>query len=735
MAFSRLGQLALSYAERGWRVFPVFPPTKDGNCPCSNPSCTKAGKHPAIESWTTEATTDSRQIIDWWTLNPSYNIGITTGVESNLFVLDADGATGLLAIEERGLKETPPSVRTGRIDGGTHFYFRYPKDISVRNFVGKVPGLDVRGNGGYVIGAGSKHKTGSTYEWINSPNDYDLPEAPKWLIDLLTEPKATNGYQSTVQGERNSTLFMLATSLRRKGMSIERVLEESRIVNQSYRPPLDDFEVRTIVESACRAEYASAPDYEIHLRDPDLVETITVTAPYLRSLPLTELGTAEAFANMVGTQFRYVYEWGKWLRWNGSIWTPDATNAALRTMALVIRTRYMAATYEEDKDTRAFIEKWARGLESNGHITSTLAKAAFLTELIEKPSNFDTHRMLLGMNKWTYDLQQGFARVPNSLDKLTLAVSPNYDPEATCPLWEKTLLEVFEGNNDMVSFFQRAIGYSITGSNIEQCLFICHGFGANGKSTILSVIREVVGDYAATARFETFDAGKTSSRGEDLAMLRGKRFVLVVEPDADMKFAEGKIKQITGGEDLITCRHLYEKDFSYRPEFTLWMALNHKPKITGTDAGIWRRIRLIPFRADFSDDTKRNRYLAEELKLEASGILNWILDGVKQWLQQGLNPPKEVIDATNIYRSESDIFGLWLEECVKIDVNDEKCYDNHNALYSAYTTWCRMNNYRPVTGNMFGRQLTERGFAKSLDKHRKTIYRGIQAVDFGDYGG
>lgn len=723
---SKMLDVALEMAQWGWRVFPVMPPTADGECPCSDPECTKPGKHPAIKKWPERATTNEATIREWWAAMPHHNVGIATGKESNLLVLDADGAQGLLEVEERGIP-LAPSVRTGRIDGGTHYYFQCPDDFDARNFAGKLPGLDARANGGYVIAPGSKHYLGSKYEWINSPEDYEPPPPPKWLLDLLKEkaPKSNDG--RLIQGNRNDTLFAMARSMRRNGQSEESVLASIQAANiESCRPPLPQAEVETLVASACREEYETGPSVLTTIEDPDF-DPVQVTAKYLRERALTEAGNAECFTELYANGFRYVPEWRMWLKWNRSIWAEDKSMAHKRAMLMTVRARGMSAGMIPNQDERRAFSAWARSNETNARINGALALAAVLPSVSAQPEQFDTDPWLLAMGGVTWDLREDKGREPTKGDYITRSVGTSYDPAATSPTWDRVLGEVFEGDCEMQAYFQRAVGYSLTGANSEQAMFICVGAGANGKSTILGAIRDVFGTYAAAARFETFDADVKSTTGDDLAALRGKRLVLVIEADMQRKLAEGRIKQVTGGTDLITCRHLYGKDFSYRPEFKVWMAVNHKPTIRGQDEGIWRRIHLIPFHARFDGD-KRDPFLDEKLRAEMPGILNWALRGAKAWREQGLNPPKQVAEATKEYRRESDIVGQWMADCV---TEDPKAETPQAEVYMSYRNWAGENGVKPMSANMLGRVLTERGFSRGMNKRRKTTYRGLDVNELG----
>lgn len=722
---TKMLETALGLAQRGWRVFPVFPVGPDGTCSCKRgASCTtKPGKHPAIKGWPNNATTDPAQITTWWEQWPKYNIGIATGHESNLLVLDADSTKGQLTAQEYGLPPNTPSVRTGRVDGGIHYYFQCPDDFDARNFAGEIPGLDARANGGYVIAVGSKHATGAIYAWEVEP-DGELPMPPEWFTKILKEKadkRDPEADKSLIQGQRNDAMFKMARGLRRAGQSEEQVLTSLRHANlEVCRPPLPDAEVQDIAASACKEEYGTGPNLLATIEDKDL-GSVSIVGSYLRTYPLTEVGNAECFTELYGGRFRYVPEWKTWLKWNNSIWAEDKSAAHKRGMLMTVRARGMAAQMLPDPEERRALHTWARQHETNARINGALQLAAVLPSVSAQPEQFDLDPHLVTAEGRTWNLQKGTYKKPEMADYVTRVLGAQYDTAAECPLWLKVLDDVFQHDQEMIDYFQRAVGYSMTGNTSEQVMFMCVGVGANGKSTILGAVRDVLGTYAASARFETFDADVKSTTGDDLAALRGKRLVLVIEADQQRKLAEGRIKQVTGGSDLITCRHLYGKDFSYRPEFKIWMAVNHKPMIRGQDEGIWRRIHLLPFNARFDGDT-RDPFLDEKLRDELPGILNWALEGARQWYKQGLNPPATVQKATKDYRAESDIVGLWMADCVTEDPSAET---TQAEIYLSYRNWAGDNGIRPLSANMLGRILTERGFVRGSDKKRKTTYRGI----------
>jgi putative DNA primase/helicase len=238
-------------------------------------------------------------------------------------------------------------------------------------------------------------------------------------------------------------------------------------------------------------------------------------------------------------------------------------------------------------------------------------------------------------------------------------------------------------------------------------MFILFGSGANGKSTFLNTLMYLLGDYATATTTETFMARKGEQIGNDLARLRGTRLVTTTETEFGKKLAEALIKQITGN-DRITARFLYGEFFNFLPTFKVFMATNHKPTIKGTDHGIWRRIKLIPFTNRIPEE-KQDKHLEEKLKKEASGILNWLLEGVCRWRREGLKTPKIVLTATDEYRCDMDIIGNFVKECC---IQKPGITTKAKELYAAYQKWCSSNNERIASEKYLALRLQELGFER-----------------------
>jgi putative DNA primase/helicase len=278
------------------------------------------------------------------------------------------------------------------------------------------------------------------------------------------------------------------------------------------------------------------------------------------------------------------------------------------------------------------------------------------------------------------------------------------------------------GNQDLIEFLQRAVGYSLTGDVSEQCLFLLYGTGANGKSVFVKTAGRLLGEYATVTPFETLLVRRGEGPRDDIADLRGARFVSAIEAEEGQRLAESLVKALTG-DDRIKARFLYSEFFSFEPSFKLWLAANHQPIIRGTDLAIWRRIRLVPFTVTIPEG-EQNPHLAEGLVEELPGILNWALAGCLEWQRDGLHQPDEVRQATALYRQESDPLAEFLGECCVVEDGRKSRF---GELFSAYQRWAEANSEKPLSNRAFADRLTERGF----DSYRAPDGRSRMRIGIG----
>jgi putative DNA primase/helicase len=265
---------------------------------------------------------------------------------------------------------------------------------------------------------------------------------------------------------------------------------------------------------------------------------------------------------------------------------------------------------------------------------------------------------------------------------------------------------------------RRAVGYSLTADCREECLFLLRGAGFNGKTVLLNILRALNGDYAANTPFSTFEASRYHTIPNDLAALVGKRLVTASETAEARRLNEARIKALTG-RDPITCRFMRQEWFTYTPVFKVWLAMNNKPVIRGTDEGIWRRIRLIPFTVSFKG--RADLTLEHKLKRELPGILAWGVRGCLDCQRNGLQEPDAVLAATEAYRTESDVLGRFLADCT---IAGDGLMVRTGTLYQAYIDWCKETGEKPLGGRWFGRKLSERGVDRFRDKKAR-YYVGL----------
>jgi putative DNA primase/helicase len=334
---------------------------------------------------------------------------------------------------------------------------------------------------------------------------------------------------------------------------------------------------------------------------------------------------------------------------------------------------------------------------------------------------YDANTLLATTTNGTLNLQDGTFRQSHPDDYLTMQFSTEFVPDAKASRWEQFLQEVFNKDEELIEYIQRAVGYSLTGETKEQCIFLCYGNGANGKSVFLEVVRSLLGDYAGTASFDTFDADSRDHAGYGLAALKGKRYVTIIETNDDKFFDEAKVKAVTG-QDPITCRHPFGRYFTYVPQYKIWLAMNHKPIIRGTDNGIWRRIQLIPFTQSFKDREDKNLIL--KLRAELPGILNWALEGLRKWQEKGLGLPQAVKNATEEYRCESDSLGQWIDERTKQNPLGQL---RAGEAYKDYYAWTLERGEKPYGLKNWSRSLVERGY-KSSRNSKGNHYFGLELL-------
>jgi len=418
---------------------------------------------------------------------------------------------------------------------------------------------------------------------------------------------------------------------------------------------------------------------------------------------LTDLGNSQRLINRYGPDLRYCYAQGRWYVWTGKQWGHDEGGAVVRMAKKTVKAIFHEAAEAKDKDAMEEVAKWALKSQGDARITAMIHLAQ--SEVPISPAEFDRDPWLLNVANGTINLGTGKLQPHRREDFLTKMAPTSHDAKAACPLFKSFLSDIMAGNQAMMEFLQRAAGYNLTADISEQKVIVAHGGGANGKSTLITTLLHLMGDYAKQAAPDLLLAKKGESHPTELADLLGCRFVAGIEVDEGRRLAEALVKQMTGG-DRMKARFMRQDFFEFDPTHKLWLAVNHKPAVRGTDHAMWRRICLVPFTVTITDD-KKDKDLLAKLHAELPGILNWALAGCLDWQRGGLRPPDEVKNATNSYRDEMDILAHWLEDCCVVY---PKATAPAGDLYASYSHWCDTGGEHPLPQRTFGLRLAERGY-------------------------
>lgn len=308
---------------------------------------------------------------------------------------------------------------------------------------------------------------------------------------------------------------------------------------------------------------------------------------------MTEGGNACRLERLFGEDMRYCHTFKKWYLWKDGRWMVDTTGEAMRRAEEVIRSLYTIAGQMNAKERQA-MSKFLKQSDSHAGFSNMLAIARNKATFAVTIDDLDKNPWLLGVGNLTIELRDGRIRESRQEDLITKSAGAEYDLKAQCPQWLKFLNEIFQGDQELIAYIQRAFGYSLTGSMAEQVFFYCYGTGANGKSVFLAILRAMLGDYAKQADFSTFLVQRNENVRNDLAALAGARVVVAIEAEEGRRLSMPIIKAWTGG-DPVTTRFLFAEFFTYKPEGKLWFAANNKLLITERNIAAWRRPQLIPF--------------------------------------------------------------------------------------------------------------------------------------------
>jgi putative DNA primase/helicase len=721
----------------GFHVFPTDHPDQSACIGLHSLCDGQRGKHPAVK-FGTWAITPTDKMIDlaWAKHRGLANLGIACG-PSGLVVLDED-KTGELERWAVTYGVTLPDTYTVTTGRGRHLYYHWDHDAQ---HIGLVPkavdgfAMDVRGDGGLVIGEGSHHASGAVYTGNRLPV-VPLPDKVAEILLAVQSRQPNRGSSSTnseSEGEtfttnpniskigfheRHNALISYAGRLRSKGLDYTEALPVFR-----QRWLLCEQPTGQISEATFHGTPPADCNYPVTWGEAE-AKLADVYGRYAAGQPDgNDDGSAVAhsahlgMAHKVAEQFRdkllYVNGIG-WHRWDGKRWAIDGDGGARRAVHAVIRREWIAAAKLPEEKRNERIKQIPR-YETASAISGILTEAAALQAFSVTVADLDADPYLLNCANGTLDLRTMELRDASPADRITKVTRAAYDPTAIATAWTGFLDRVLP-DLPVREYLQRVSGLALLGKVAEHILAILTGTGANGKGTFYKAACAALGDYASTVEPDLFMHREGAHPTGEMDLL-GRRLVVVSESEHDRRLAEATMKRLTGG-DKIRARRMRQDFVEFDPSHTPLLITNHLPKVSGDDPAIWRRIRVIPFNVEIPE-VERDGFLDERLEAEADAVLTWAVAGWQEYRRGGLAEPDAVLVATGDYQKSSDAVARFI---------DEECHRaakvSAGELFDAWDRWRKLDGADEMSKTAFGKALSRHGFTSS-DSNGKRWWNGI----------
>lgn len=430
----------------------------------------------------------------------------------------------------------------------------------------------------------------------------------------------------------------------------------------------------------------------------------------------TEDAIAGRWSSAYAEDFRFVAPWGKWMRWTGALWEEEKT---LLVFDLVRhQCRRAAQAVQGDPSVADSQKRAVRHAMGRANTIASIERIARADRVhAATVEQWDADPMLLNTPAGVIDLRTG--AVQRQRRDAYMTKSTNASPGGRCPTWLRFLEVATAGDKELQAYMQRLAGYSLTGVTTEQILVFVYGPGGNGKGTFINTLQWIMGSYAQTAPMDMFTERKHDAHKTELASLMGARLVCAQETEEGKRWAEARIKALTGG-DKVRANFMRQDEFEFEPQFKLLFAGNHKPGMRNVDEAMRRRLRLVPFDVVIPA-AQRDKGLMEKLRAEAGGILQWAIDGCLDWRMNGLQAPDRVLMATDEYLESQDQLGLWIKDSCVQGVDK---WHGSRPLYESYRKWCEESGEYAVAQKRWGQQMEQRGF-KTHKRHGVMVYQKI----------
>lgn len=538
------------------------------------------------------------------------------------------------------------------------------------------------------------------------------PMTARWLLKV-----GHQGKRDAVKAEKRTALDEAKELIAACGDSIDLVNDVARRAGEAAG---SDLALRAELAGLIRAKFKELTDTALPVADVRAAmaggrKVVTFTR---QRRQMTEFGNAERMLDHYGDGLMFVPEIDAWYAWTGVYWRRCAAVELEHLAKETIRALPDEAKNIESDGERAEFFKFCAISQRAVMVRNMVSLSQSDPRVVVPVGELDKQTYLLGVGNGAVDLRTGDLVAPAHDHRITTITSTEYDPKAQAPLFEQTVADVFFGDQDMIAFFQRLVGYSILAQPTEDVLVIPYGSGSNGKSTVLGAIREALGEHARMASSETFlssgqNGGNAGSAREDVLRLRGARFVYVSEPDEGSELREGLIKSMTGGEPL-PARGLYSKTtVEVVPTWVAFMPTNHRPIVKGDDHAIWRRLLLVPFTRNFDQDltVAKDPDRADKLAAERKGILRWCVEGALAYQKLGLKAPGRVGAAREEYKQDMDLLAEWLDECCEVD---SSASDTSTRLWASWEAFAKARGELQFirSARALGRRLSARFAAR-----------------------
>ena len=487
-----------------------------------------------------------------------------------------------------------------------------------------------------------------------------------------------------------------------------------------------DMTVNRAIES-CQNEFVpenTDTDFQIFVMEEDVKP-----AKKDKRYSYDDTGNAERLKDLFGDNIRFNYTSNSWMYYDGKRWKHDDTGRmkilADKVVENMKNEKLFLADGVDQEDMEKYRYRHWKDSRNHNKKVNMMKECEHLLPVTNE--TFDNDFNLFNVQNGFINLIKGQLSEHERSNYFTKISNVEYTDKADCPKWDEFLDDIFLGNQELVRFIQRAVGYSLSGHTSEQVLFVLYGNGRNGKSVFLDILNEVFGNYSTNIQPQAIMASKNNSDASpEIAKLDGARLVTTTEPNEGERFDEGLLKQLTGG-DRVSARKLYENEFEFTPQFKLWMATNHKPYVRGRDEGIWRRFVIIPFDKQIPLH-EIDRDLTKKLKRELPAIMRWCVDGFLEWQRIGLSEPAIIKEQRDEYRTEMDSISAFIEECCETDY---KFKISASELFSAYDNWAKRNNQHKMTNVKFAAEMLKK-FERTTIKGKR-YYRGLKIAEDSQY--